>query len=551
MSSQVASSSTKRISARKRQQMKDLERHRRRCIVCHHPEREAIEEEFFHWRNVWEIGRQYQLVDYRTIYRHARATGLNLERRENLHSALDCIVEWSEDVRPTGDVILRAMRAYSCIDSHGRWTDPPKQVIISTFPGPRPTNPPAPSGSNPPSSAPGSQSSTSNSTSSEVIDLNPPELDEELEDEELEEEIEDQKSAAAGFVESNKFRRSASPGDVTACAVSPAQFFVDPTDHQSDETFGDADLDEEFDDDDADLAEAEEDAEFDEDEESDADLDEGIEAAEVLEEAEPEENAELEEAIADDKSEDKENVASQSDGPQPCASRLQPRHQPESRSDSTACAASPAQASVGASRADAVTDAEPDEAEDVAAFDNEELDGDLEDNPTSRSDQPLAQIHPRNSSQLSQPEKSGSRSDSTACAVSSAQPTPRNEVRGHNPQSRSVSDPSTCAASPAQPAPPNPERSPYYTELLITCAPKHSQAPPARPYPPTFPPEPRRATPAERRDADLRRALPHPPDPSQPLQPHHYLELLDRCLDPVAARKLRPDGRRTRKLRGR
>jgi hypothetical protein len=27
-----------------------LERHSRRCIICRHPEREAIEEEFVHWR---------------------------------------------------------------------------------------------------------------------------------------------------------------------------------------------------------------------------------------------------------------------------------------------------------------------------------------------------------------------------------------------------------------------------------------------------------------------------------------------------------------------
>jgi len=39
------------ISRRKQLEMKAaLERHSRRCIICHHPEREAIEEEFLHWR---------------------------------------------------------------------------------------------------------------------------------------------------------------------------------------------------------------------------------------------------------------------------------------------------------------------------------------------------------------------------------------------------------------------------------------------------------------------------------------------------------------------
>jgi hypothetical protein len=39
------------ISRRKQLEMKAaLERHSRKCIICHHPEREAIEEEFLHWR---------------------------------------------------------------------------------------------------------------------------------------------------------------------------------------------------------------------------------------------------------------------------------------------------------------------------------------------------------------------------------------------------------------------------------------------------------------------------------------------------------------------
>jgi hypothetical protein len=32
-----------------------LERHSRRCIICHHPEREAIEEEFVQWRAPWQL----------------------------------------------------------------------------------------------------------------------------------------------------------------------------------------------------------------------------------------------------------------------------------------------------------------------------------------------------------------------------------------------------------------------------------------------------------------------------------------------------------------
>jgi hypothetical protein len=121
-----------------------LERHSRRCIICHHPEREAIEEEFVHWRAPWKLSQDYKLADYRTVYRHARAAGLLLQRRERLHSALDAFVESVDDVTFTGDTILRAMRAYSCIDSHGRWTEIPTQVQFSTSHDADPSQPPAP-----------------------------------------------------------------------------------------------------------------------------------------------------------------------------------------------------------------------------------------------------------------------------------------------------------------------------------------------------------------------------------------------------------------------
>jgi hypothetical protein len=144
-----------------------LERHSRRCIICHHPEREAIEEEFVHWRAPWKLSQDYKLADYRTIYRHARAAGLLLQRRERLHSALDAFVESVDDVTFTGDTILRAMRAYSCIDSHGRWTEIPTQVQFSTSSDAHPPQPP----------------SRSSNVSSDVIDIDAdPDPDEDSEE---------------------------------------------------------------------------------------------------------------------------------------------------------------------------------------------------------------------------------------------------------------------------------------------------------------------------------------------------------------------------------
>jgi hypothetical protein len=78
-------------------------------------------------------------------------------------------------VKFTGDTILRAMRAYSCIDRHGRWTEIPTQVNISTFRDPGPAPSPAPYPEN----------------DSDVIDIEPEQLEEDLEEDEEEYDEED------------------------------------------------------------------------------------------------------------------------------------------------------------------------------------------------------------------------------------------------------------------------------------------------------------------------------------------------------------------------
>lgn len=108
-----------------------LARHARKCAVCRHPEREAIEEEFLEWHSVFHIAEYYELNDERTIYRHARATGLLERRRENLRAALDGIVEHCHTSHVTADAVLRAIRAYSCLDSRGHWTSAPSRVIFT------------------------------------------------------------------------------------------------------------------------------------------------------------------------------------------------------------------------------------------------------------------------------------------------------------------------------------------------------------------------------------------------------------------------------------
>jgi len=274
-----------------------LERHSRRCIICHHPEREAIEEEFVHWRAPWKLSQDYKLADYRTVYRHARAAGLLLQRRERLHSALDAFVESVDDVTFTGDTILRAMRAYSCIDSHGRWTEIPTQVQFSTSHDAHPPQSPSPYPKN-------------NSTAaSDVIDINSDEESEEDPEDELEE-------ALASLSTSSK---SPSRGDATFCAATPAQA-LDVTEDEYDEP--DDDLGDE----------PEKDSDDDPDDKNDP---ENQSEAESLEETT---------AGAAPPAQSVEPLSSNRRGRNVAATAASASSKTRSRSDATACADSPAQA---------------------------------------------------------------------------------------------------------------------------------------------------------------------------------------------------------------
>jgi hypothetical protein len=117
-----------------------LSRHQRKCTICRHPEREAIEEAFLHWHNPGNICSDYQLGDRRAIYRHAHATGLFERRRDNLRSILEHLLERAEGARLTADTVIRALRAYTCLTDTGRWVEPPTHVIFSmTRPGAAPS----------------------------------------------------------------------------------------------------------------------------------------------------------------------------------------------------------------------------------------------------------------------------------------------------------------------------------------------------------------------------------------------------------------------------
>ena len=110
----------------------DLSRHERVCSICHHPEREAIDEAFLMWRSVYSIRCEFHIESPSAIYRHAHAVGLFAQRGRRLRYALEHIIEHADHTKPTSDSILRAIRSYSLLDDEGKWHEPPSQVVFST-----------------------------------------------------------------------------------------------------------------------------------------------------------------------------------------------------------------------------------------------------------------------------------------------------------------------------------------------------------------------------------------------------------------------------------
>lgn len=87
--------------------------HRRRCSVCSHPDRAAIEEAFLDWENVSQLTREYGLPGRTAIYRHARAIGLDRKREGNMRVALERIIEKASTATATADAVVRAVELYA------------------------------------------------------------------------------------------------------------------------------------------------------------------------------------------------------------------------------------------------------------------------------------------------------------------------------------------------------------------------------------------------------------------------------------------------------
>ena len=120
------------ILADRRASIPGFNRHSRKCEVCHDADVLEIEHAFVNWYSARYIVETFDLEYLDTVYHHARALGLDVARRQNVRVAVEKLVEEVDRVTVTSATVLRAIRALSCIDANGRWTDPPSTHIVLT-----------------------------------------------------------------------------------------------------------------------------------------------------------------------------------------------------------------------------------------------------------------------------------------------------------------------------------------------------------------------------------------------------------------------------------
>jgi hypothetical protein len=101
-----------------------IERHARKCSVCHHPYRQEIDESFLHWRSPQTIMNCFGIKTETTIYHHAHAFNFFAIRNRNLQSAFANIIEDVDTCHFTGSEMLDAVRALAHFTEDGRWIHP-------------------------------------------------------------------------------------------------------------------------------------------------------------------------------------------------------------------------------------------------------------------------------------------------------------------------------------------------------------------------------------------------------------------------------------------
>ena len=105
-------------------------RHARKCTVCHHKDREFIDQDYLRWLSPKKIAREYKISHHSVVYRHADATGLRAQRRASLRATLENFIEQAESVRATAGSVVAAVRLYAQINDQGQWVPPVRRHIV-------------------------------------------------------------------------------------------------------------------------------------------------------------------------------------------------------------------------------------------------------------------------------------------------------------------------------------------------------------------------------------------------------------------------------------
>jgi hypothetical protein len=103
--------------------------HARKCAICHHPQRDEIEDDFVYWGHPGSIIKRYGISHRSILYRHARALRLYEVRSWKLRSALEHIIERASITKVTSESIVRAVQTYAHIDADGNWQEPVRKVM--------------------------------------------------------------------------------------------------------------------------------------------------------------------------------------------------------------------------------------------------------------------------------------------------------------------------------------------------------------------------------------------------------------------------------------
>ena len=107
------------------------DRHKRKCAICHHRNREAIEDAFMNWLSPETIVEEFRLRGRAVLYRHAEACGLPALRRRRMRGALDRLIEHAETARVSGSTVIRAVIVSGRLNDDGVYIEPPKRHEIA------------------------------------------------------------------------------------------------------------------------------------------------------------------------------------------------------------------------------------------------------------------------------------------------------------------------------------------------------------------------------------------------------------------------------------